>query len=249
MADFSQINAEINAKIVPYNNAQDITGKKLNDTLHDMVSAVDQKKQDTLSDEQLENISDVPNKVDKIEGKGLSTNDYTNAEKSKLGALPTKSALDEALADKQDVITDLAIIREGAALGETALQEVPDEYVTDTELTAGLATKQNTITDLEDIREGSGKGATAYQKPSAGIPKTDLAEGVKESLDKADSALQSVPSEYVTDTELTTALDGKVDKVTGKGLSSNDYTDAEKAKLGELSIFTIVNNEFSQIID
>ena len=31
-----------------------------------------------------------------------------------------------------------------------------------------------------------------------------------------------------------TALDGKVDKVTGKGLSTNDYTDAEKTKLGKL---------------
>lgn len=30
-----------------------------------------------------------------------------------------------------------------------------------------------------------------YQKPSSGIPKTDLASGVQSSLDKADSALQS----------------------------------------------------------
>lgn len=100
MADFSQINAEINAKIVPYNNAQDITGKKLNDTLHDMVSAVNEKKQDSLSDEQLENINNVPNKVDKIEGKGLSTNDYTDGEKAKLGALPTASELDTELNKK-----------------------------------------------------------------------------------------------------------------------------------------------------
>lgn len=32
------------------------------------------------------------------------------------------------IAGKQDVITDLATIREGAALGATALQEVPNEY-------------------------------------------------------------------------------------------------------------------------
>jgi hypothetical protein len=36
---------------------------------------------------------------------------------------------------KQDAITDLQTIRDGAALGATALQEVPAEYVTETELT------------------------------------------------------------------------------------------------------------------
>ena len=33
---------------------------------------------------------------------------------------------------------------------------------------------------------------------------------------------------------ITTALGGKVDKVTGKGLSANDYTDADRTKLGAL---------------
>lgn len=35
----------------------------------------------------------------------------------------------------------------------------------------------------------------------------------------------------MTTEEFQSALDGKVDKVTGKGLSSNDYTDADKAKV------------------
>ena len=39
--------------------------------------------------------------------------------------------------------------------------------------------------------------------------------------------------QYAT-SQMSTALDGKVDKVTGKGLSTNDYTDAEKTKLGKL---------------
>lgn len=39
-----------------------------------------------------------------------------------------------------------------------------------------------------------------YTKPSDGIPKTDLASAVQTSLGKADSALQSVPSNYVTNT-------------------------------------------------
>ena len=71
-----------------------------------------------------------------------------------------------------------------------------------------LAGKQNTISDLEAIRNGAAKGTTA---------------------------LQSVPSTYRTASEQDTIDDGKVDKVTGKGLSSNDYTDAAKAKVDALA--------------
>ena len=102
--------------------------------------------------------------------------------------LATKSEL----ATKQDVISDLDTIRSGAALGATALQSVPDTYATEQWVNeqgflkehqdiSNLATKeelnakQDTISDLDTIRSGAALGATA---------------------------LQSVPSEYVTETEL-----------------------------------------------
>ena len=50
---------------------------------------------------------------------------------------------------------------------------------------------------------GFTKNTGTYSKPSTGIPKSDLASEVQTSLGKADTALQSVPSEYVTETELT----------------------------------------------
>lgn len=71
-----------------------------------------------------------------------------------------------------------------------------------------LAGKQNTISDLEAIRTGAAKGTTA---------------------------LQSVPNTYRTASEQDTIDSGKVDKVTGKGLSTNDYTDAAKAKVDALA--------------
>ena len=43
-------------------------------------------------------------KVDKVEGKGLSTNDYTNAEKSKLSALPTAIELSDRFAYTEEII-------------------------------------------------------------------------------------------------------------------------------------------------
>lgn len=52
----------------------------------------------------------------------------------------------------------------------------------------------------------------AYAKPSTGIPKSDLASAVQTSLDKADTALQSVPSTYRTAAAQDTIDAGKIDK-------------------------------------
>ena len=86
------------------------------------------------------------------------------------------------ISGKQDVINDLETIRTNAEKGATALQAVPAEYITETELeqkgyatTAQVDAKQDVITDLDAIRSGAAAGATA---------------------------LQAVPEEYVTETEL-----------------------------------------------
>ena len=71
------------------------------------------------------------------------------------------------------------------------------------------------------------KDASAYNKPSGGIPKTDLASSVQDSLGLADSAIQDIS--------------GKVDKVEGKGLSTNDYTNEEKNKLAGIAAGAQVN--------
>lgn len=81
-----------------------------------------------------------------------------------------KGDVDKKLAGKQAVISDLATIRSNASKGATALQSVPSEYVTESELSAkGYATtsqvsaKQDKISDLDTIRSGAAKGATALQ--------------------------------------------------------------------------------------
>jgi hypothetical protein len=82
-----------------------------------------------------------------------------------------KVEVEERLRSKQGIISDLATIRENASKGATALQSVPSEYVTESELQSkGYATteqvdaKQNEISDLEAIRSGAAKGATALQQ-------------------------------------------------------------------------------------
>lgn len=82
---------------------------------------------------------------------------------------------------------------------------------------------------------GFTKNTGTYSKPTGGIPKADLASAVQAALDKADSALQAVPSTYRTASAQDSIDSGKVDKVTGKGLSTNDYTAADKAKVAALA--------------
>lgn len=59
---------------------------------------------------------------------------------------------------------------------------------TNAELNTALASKQPVINDLTTIRSGAAAGATAYQKPSGGIPASDMAAAVQTSLGKADAA-------------------------------------------------------------
>ena len=151
---------------------------------------------------------------------------------SETGKAADAKAVGDALAGKQNTISDLETIRSGAAKGTTALQTVPNTYRT--------ALAQDVIdSDLGDrieVIEGKEAGWNSkYVKPTNGIPKTDLANDVQASLGKADTALQSVPSIYRTASAQDTIDSGKVDKVTGKGLSSNDYTDAAKEKVDALA--------------
>ena len=106
--------------------------------------------------------------------------------------------------------------------------------------------------------------AAKYTKPTGGIPSTDMTSAVQASLKKADTALQThqdisgkankattLAGYGITDAKIANGVitlgsqtiipitshqdtSGKVDKVTGKGLSTNDYTAADKAKVDAL---------------
>lgn len=120
---------------------------------------------------------------------------------------------------KQDVIEDLDFIRSGAALGATALQNVKtingNSIEGDGDVSVGSITSVDTgdILDDVDVRYATEQYVddaianvdidtshlatkteldTKYTKPSRGIPKSDLASEVQESLGKADTAIQNV---------------------------------------------------------
>lgn len=100
---------------------------------------------------------------------------------------------------------------------------------------AGLDASGNLIdsgykaADFSTAEQGT-KADTAYQKPDDGIPKSDLDSGVRASLGKADTALQEHQD-----------ISGKVDKVDGKDLSTNDFTDNYKERLDNIEDGAEVN--------
>ena len=123
-----------------------------------------------------------------------------------------------------------AAIQSGITSGDvTKLAALP----TNAQLTALLAAKQDTINDLASIRSGASAGATAYQKPSGGIPKSDLSSAVQTSLGKADTALQSYtetdpvfsasPAAGITSSDIT-EWDGKAEPTTVVNHGTSDTT-------------------------
>ena len=139
-------------------------------------------------------------KVDTVSGKGLSTEDYTTAEKTKLAGIDTganKTTVDSALSDSSENPVQNKVVK------------------------AALDGKVSTV---------SGKGLSTEDYTTA--EKTKLS-GIEAQANKTtvDSALSSSSENPVQNKVIKSALDGKVDAVSGKGLSTEDYTTAEKTKL------------------
>ena len=182
----------------------------------------------------------------------------------------TKSEVDDELDGKQDVISDLATIRSGAAAGATAYQK-PSTGIPETDLDAATQQKINTSVDITGKADkvsnatagdfagldangnltDSGKKAsdfataaqgaladTAYQRPSTGIPKTDMASAVQTSLGKADTAYQK-PSTGIPKTDMASAVQtslGKADTAYQKpstGIPKTDMASAVQTSLGK----------------
>ena len=130
----------------------------------------------------------IGNKVDKEAGKGLSTNDYTNAEKEKLAGLTNYTH----------------------PTGDGNLH-VP-------------------ATGTDNAGKVLKAGATAGSASWESLTKADVGLGNVDNTADADK-----PVSTAQQTAINNAVKNKVDKVTGKQLSTEDYTTTEKEKLAALS--------------
>ena len=131
----------------------------------------------------------LPTKVDKVDGKSLSTNDFTDDLKAKLDGIEEKAEVNvQSNWSETDTTSDAYILNK------------PDVYIK-TEVDAKLLEKANNATTI------GGYGITdAYTK-----------------------------------TEVSSIVDNKVDKVTGKSLSTEDFTSTYKEKLDSIEDNAEVN--------
>lgn len=152
-------------------------------------------------------------KVDKVSGKGLSTNDYTTTEKTKLAGLSNYT-----------LPTATASTLGGVKVG------------------AGLTINNGVLSATGGGTADSVDWSNIQNKPSSFKPsahthtKSDITDFPEIPTKTSDLTNDS---NFVNTTTLNSELSDKVDKVDGKGLSTNDYTTTEKTKLAGLSNYTL----------
>ena len=160
----------------------------------------------THQDEYAALIAAIAGKVDKVEGKELSSNDFTDALLTKLNGI-------EANANNYTLpaatTSALGGVQVGSNLAVDANGVISGNYSNATTSANGLMSS----TDKSKL-DGIAAGATAVT---------------------VDSSITSSSENPVQSAAIYTALAGKVDTETGKGLSSNDYTTTEKNKLAGIA--------------
>ena len=239
----------------------------------------------------------VDNKVDKEEGKILSSNDYTTDEKEKLAALPTNEILTSNInaiktwvedknylietdlndyAKSVDVtseinkeITKLNILQyEKITDAATKYQPIGDylteqsliNYVTINNLSEELTESETTIktwVEEQNYLTADTIDLTEYAKTSDvdtkldNLKKSILGEGLSEAFDTLKDVEDWINKHKDTEysdllTRISNVEDNKVDKIEGKGLSTNDYTTDDKNKLTALPTNNELNSKLSE---
>ena len=183
-------------------------------------------------------IAGLDNKVDKEEGKGLSSNDFTDALLTKLNGIEagaTKTVIDSSLSstssnpvENKVVYTAIDALQEADSQLEEQLKGLDNKV--DKVEGKGLSTNDFTNafkTKLEGIEAGATKTIV-----DSSLSETSANPVQNSAVYAAISALQGADSGFEQQlTGINTALGNKVDKVTGKGLSTNDFTNDLKNKL------------------
>ena len=125
------------------------------------------------------------------------------------------------ISGKQDVIADLETIRANAELGATAIQEIPDTYATKTYVAEqidgiNLPTNVSEFTNdagylTKDVADGyyaalgttgSGNSVDKNYVDTELAKKQNIIDDIDDIRTKANSALQSIPEDYITSEEL-----------------------------------------------
>lgn len=190
-------------------------------------------------------LTDLDGKVDKVTGKGLSTNDYTTTEKNKLSGIASGA---QANVIETVKVNNVALTPSSKAVNVTVPTKTSDitndsGFITASDVPEGAGASSTTPkmdgTAAVGTETAFARGDHVHPSDTSKVPIQRKVAGHDLSSDvtlvKGDVGLGNVDNTADADkpvsTAQQTALNGKVDKVSGKGLSTNDYTTAEKNKL------------------
>ena len=171
-------------------------------------------------------ITQLGTKVDKVEGKQLSTEDFTAALKTSLESLPGEISGKYVKPSEGIPKTDLSSeVQESLNKADSAIQDISSKvdnstYSADKE-TFALKTEIPTTLPASDVSAWA-KASTkpTYTATEIGLDQVNNTSDMNKPISTATQA----------------ALDGKVDKVAGKQLSTNDYSAEEKSTVAQLKI-------------
>lgn len=179
------------------------------------------------------------NDLQDLNGKGLSTNDYTTAEKNKLSNIENganKTVIDTALSSTStNPVQNKVINTKFNTIQSNIDNKVPtSRTVNGKALTGNITLSASDVGALPSstvIPSIDGLATETYvNNKIAGL--VDSAPSTLDTLNELAAALGDDPNFATT---IATQIGGKVDKVNGKDLSSNDYTTAEKQKLANIA--------------
>lgn len=205
-ADTSYTDTELFKKV------DKVAGQSLfKDTERTKLSGIATEATKNRSDAEMDVIWDT--KVDKVVGKELSDTNFTQVEKTKLSGVAvgaTKNATDAQLRDRTSHTGEqpISTVTSLQSTLDSKVDKVAGKELSDTNFT------QTEKTKLSGIATGATKNATDAQLRARA----------------SHTGVQAIS----TITGLQDGLDSKVDKEEGKGLSTSDFTPAEKLKLASL---------------
>lgn len=171
-------------------------------------------------------ITQLETKVDKVEGKQLSTEDFTAALKTSLESLPGEISGKYVKPSEGIPKTDLSSeVQESLNKADSAIQDISSKV----DNSAYSKDKKNFALKTEIPTTLPASDVSAWAKESTKPTYTATEIGLDQVNNTSDM-------DKPVSTATQTALDGKVDKVEGKQLSTNDYSAEEKSTVAQLKI-------------
>jgi len=195
-------------------------------------------------------------KVDKVTGKGLSTEDYTTAEKTKLAGIAagannythpsshppsiiTQDSSNRFVTDSEKVAWNAKETPAGAQAKADAALASAKGY-TDTKVAAIVNSAPEALDTLQELADALGNDPNFATTVMTEVGKKETPAGAQSKASVAESSAKAYTdahdgntTKHITAAERTTwdAVTNKVDKVAGKGLSTNDFDNTYKGKV------------------